>query len=41
MTDITVPNAEKIGFVPESVKKRFIDVLKTAPDRNLARNRYR
>ena len=41
LTDITVPNAEKIGFVPEGVKKRFIDVLKTAPDRNLARNRYR
>ncbi len=37
----TVPNAESIDFVPEGVKKRFIDVLKTAPDRNLARNRYR
>ena len=41
LTPITVPNAEKIGFVPETVKKRFIDVLKSAPDRNLARNRYR
>lgn len=41
LTPLTVPNAEKIGFVPEGVKKRFIDVLKTAPDRNLARNRYR
>ena len=41
LTPLTVPNAEKIGFVPESVKKRFIDVIKTAPDRNLARNRYR
>ena len=41
LTKITVPNAEKIGFVPEAVKKRFSDVLKTAPDRNLARNRYR
>jgi isoleucyl-tRNA synthetase len=41
LTDITVPNAEKIDFVPEGVKKRFIDVLKSAPDRNLARNRYR
>jgi isoleucyl-tRNA synthetase len=27
--------------VPETVKKRFIDVIKTAPDWNLARNRYR
>lgn len=41
LTPLTVPNAEKIGFVPEGVKKRFIDVIKTAPDRNLARNRYR
>lgn len=41
LTKITVPNAEKIWFVPETVKKRFIDVLKSAPDRNLARNRYR
>ena len=41
LTPLTVPNAEKIGFVPETVKKRFIDVIKTAPDRNLARNRYR
>lgn len=37
----TVPNAEKIWFVPEWVKKRFSDVLKSAPDWNLARNRYR
>lgn len=41
LTDLTVPNAEKIDFVPEGVKKRFIDVLKSAPDWNLARNRYR
>ncbi len=41
LTKITVPNAEPIGFVPEGVKKRFTDVLKSAPDRNLARNRYR
>ena len=41
LTSITVPNAEKIWFVPESVKNRFIDVLKSAPDRNLSRNRYR
>ncbi len=41
LTKITSPNAENIGFVPEGVKKRFIDVLNSAPDRNLARNRYR
>ena len=38
--DVTLPNAEKIGFVPETVKNRFRDVLKSAPDWNLARNRY-
>ncbi len=36
----TVPNAEKIGFVPETIKNRFSGVLSTAPDWNLARNRY-
>ena len=41
LTSITVPNAAKINFVPESVKNRFIDTLKSAPDRNLSRNRYR
>ena len=41
LSDITLPNAEKISFVPESVKNRFRDVLKSAPDWNLARNRYR
>jgi isoleucyl-tRNA synthetase len=41
LTSITVPNAEKIWFVPESVKNRFADTLKSAPDRNLSRNRYR
>ena len=41
LTSITVPNAEKIWFVPESVKNRFIDTLKSAPDWNLSRNRYR
>lgn len=40
LTSITVPNAEKISFVPDSVKNRFIDVLKSAPDWNLSRNRY-
>ncbi len=37
----TVENAKKIGFVPENVKKRFIDTLDSAPDWNLSRNRYR
>jgi len=41
LTNITVPNAAKINFVPESVKNRFIDTLKSAPDWNLSRNRYR
>ncbi len=41
LTKITVPHAKDIWFVPETVKKRFTDVLKSAPDRNLARNRYR
>ena len=40
LSAITLPNAEKIWFVPESVKNRFRDVLKSAPDWNLARNRY-
>jgi isoleucyl-tRNA synthetase len=38
---LTLPNAEKIDFVPESVKKRFVDTLDSAPDWNLSRNRYR
>lgn len=41
LTPITVPHAQEIGFVPESVKNRFIDTLQSAPDRNLSRNRYR
>jgi len=41
LTKITVPNAEKIWFVPETVKNRFRDTLNSAPDWNLSRNRYR
>jgi isoleucyl-tRNA synthetase len=41
LNPITVPHAEKIGFVPEAIKNRFSDVLQSAPDRNLSRNRYR
>lgn len=40
LTKITVPNSEKIGFVPETVKNRFRDTLQSAPDWNLSRNRY-
>lgn len=36
----TLEQAEKIGFVPQAIKKRFIDTLDSAPDRNLSRNRY-
>lgn len=36
-----IANAKEIWFVPESVKKRFLDVLDSAPDWNLSRNRYR
>lgn len=38
---ITVPHAKEIGFVPESIKNRFVDTLESAPDWNLSRNRYR
>ncbi|MDD3263062.1 MAG: class I tRNA ligase family protein [Candidatus Absconditabacteria bacterium] len=41
LTKTTVKNAENIGFVPETIKNRFSDVLSSAPDWNLARNRYR
>lgn len=41
LTKTTVPNAEHIWFVPEPIKNRFSDVLSSAPDWNLARNRYR
>jgi len=40
LTKTTVPNAEKIWFVPETVKNRFRDTLNSAPDWNLSRNRY-
>lgn len=36
----TVPAAEQMHFVPETVKKRFIEGLKSAPDRNISRTRY-
>ncbi len=41
LTKITVPNAENIWFVPETVKNRFRDTLNSAPDWNISRNRYR
>ncbi len=37
----TRKDAEHINFVPESVKNRFVNGLQQAPDRNVARNRYR
>ncbi len=41
LKDKTLPNADKIWFVPNTVKKRFHDTLDSAPDWNLSRNRYR
>jgi isoleucyl-tRNA synthetase len=38
---LTVPAAEQIHFVPETVKARFINGLASAPDRNISRTRYR
>ena len=40
MNVATISDAEKIRFVPESVSNRFVNWLKQAPDRNVARNRY-
>lgn len=40
MNAATIVDAEKIRFVPESVSNRFVNWLKQAPDRNVARNRY-
>jgi len=37
----SIANMEDINFVPVSVKNRFRDTLKSAPDRNVSRNRYR
>jgi isoleucyl-tRNA synthetase len=37
----SIKNLDQINFVPETVKNRFADVLKTAPDWNISRNRYR
>jgi isoleucyl-tRNA synthetase len=37
----TVPAAEQIHFVPETVKQRFINGLASAPDRNISRTRFR
>lgn len=38
---LTVPAAEQIRFVPETVKQRFINGLASAPDWNISRTRYR
>jgi isoleucyl-tRNA synthetase len=37
----TVPAAELIDFIPESVKHRFINGLRSAPDWNISRSRFR
>jgi isoleucyl-tRNA synthetase len=37
----TIPALNNITFVPETVRNRFRDVLKSAPDWNISRNRYR
>lgn len=34
-------SAENIRFVPAAIKKRFINGLEWAPDRNISRNRFR
>lgn len=40
LKDKTTKEAEKINFVPQSVKQRFINGLESAPDWNISRNRY-
>ncbi len=37
---VTIPGAQQIHFVPETVKQRFINGLETAPDRNISRTRF-
>lgn len=36
-----VKQAEKLNFVPKSIEKRFSNILASAPDWNISRNRYR
>ena len=36
----TVPSAEDINFIPPAIKKRFINGLASAPDRNISRTRF-
>jgi len=36
-----IPSVENISFTPETIKNRFRDILKSAPDWNVSRNRYR
>lgn len=37
----TIPWLSEIWFIPDGIKNRFRDVLKSAPDWNVSRNRYR
>lgn len=38
---LTVPAVESMHMVPETVKNRFVEGLKSAPDRNISRTRFR
>ncbi|USN54447.1 MAG: class I tRNA ligase family protein [Candidatus Peribacteria bacterium] len=40
LTANTVPSAQDIHFVPETVKTRFINGLQSAPDWNISRTRF-
>ncbi len=40
LKNVTVPRAEEIYFVPETVKKRFTNWLASAPDWNISRTRF-
>ncbi len=40
LTQKTVPLADQISFIPEEIKKRFVNWLESAPDRNISRSRF-
>ena len=40
LTNKTLPLADTINFVPSEIKKRFVNGLASAPDRNISRSRY-
>ena len=41
LTAKTLPLAEQINFVPDSIKTRFTNGLASAPDWNISRSRFR